>query len=60
MKKVNWINDNAFEDCWSANITNIEKTVQCDYKAFFNYNGINSVTGYRWCAYDGKHHDDCE
>ena len=50
MKKVNWINDNAFEDCWSANITNIEKTVQCDYKAFFNYNGINLLP-----VVDGAH-----
>lgn len=50
MKKVNWINDNAFEDCWSANITNIEKTVQCDYKAFFNYNGINLLP-----VIDGAH-----
>ena len=41
LKNVNRIKDNAFEDCWSANITNIGKTVRCDYKAFFNYNGIN-------------------
>ena len=50
MKKVNWINDNAFEDCWSANITNIEKTVRCDYKAFFSYNGINLLP-----VVDGAH-----
>lgn len=50
MKKDNWINDNAFEDCWSANITNIGKTVRCDYKAFFNYNGINLLP-----VVDGAH-----
>ena len=50
LKNVNRIKDNAFEDCWSANITNIEKTVQCDYKAFFNYNGINLLP-----VVDGAH-----
>lgn len=50
LKKVNRINDNAFEDCWSANITNVEKTVRCDYKAFFNYNGINRLP-----VVDGAH-----
>lgn len=50
LKNVNRIKDNAFEDCWSANITNIEKTVRCDYKAFFNYNGINLLP-----VVDGAH-----
>lgn len=50
LKKVNRINDNAFEDCWSANITNVEKTVRCDYKAFSNYNGINRLP-----VVDGAH-----
>lgn len=50
LKNVNRIKDYAFEDCWSANITNIEKTVQCDYKAFFNYNGINLLP-----VVDGAH-----
>lgn len=50
LKNVNRIKDNAFEDCWSANITNIGKTVRCDYKAFFNYNGINLLP-----VVDGAH-----
>ena len=50
LKKVNRIIDNAFEDCWSANITNVEKTVRCDYKAFSNYNGINRLP-----VVDGAH-----
>ena len=50
LKKVNRINDNAFEDCWSANIINVEKTVRCDYKAFSNYNGINRLP-----VVDGAH-----
>lgn len=50
LKKVNRINDNAFEDCWSANITNVEKTVRCDSKAFSNYNGINRLP-----VVDGAH-----
>lgn len=50
LKKVNRINDNAFEDCWSANITNVEKIVRCDYKAFSNYNGINRLP-----VVDGAH-----
>lgn len=50
LKNVNRIKDYAFEDCWSANITNIEKTVRCDYKAFFNYNGINLLP-----VVDGAH-----
>lgn len=37
-------------NCWSANITNIGKTVRCDYKAFFNYNGINLLP-----VVDGAH-----
>lgn len=50
LKNVNRIKDYAFVNCWSANITNIEKTVQCDYKAFFNYNGINLLP-----VVDGAH-----
>ena len=50
LKKVNRIIDNAFEDCWSANITNVEKIVRCDYKAFSNYNGINRLP-----VVDGAH-----
>lgn len=50
LKNVNRIKDYAFLNCWSANITNIEKTVQCDYKAFFNYNGINLLP-----VVDGAH-----
>lgn len=50
LKNVNRIKDYAFEDCWSANITNIGKTVRCDYKAFFNYNGINLLP-----VVDGAH-----
>lgn len=50
LKNVNRIKDNAFKDCWSANITNIGKTVRCDYKAFFNYNGINLLP-----VVDGAH-----
>ena len=50
LKNVNRIKDYAFMNCWSANITNIEKTVRCDYKAFFNYNGINLLP-----VVDGAH-----
>lgn len=50
LKNVNCIKDYAFVNCWSANITNIEKTVRCDYKAFFNYNGINLLP-----VVDGAH-----
>lgn len=50
LKNVNRIKDYAFVNCWSANITNIEKTVRCDYKAFFNYNGINLLP-----VVDGAH-----
>lgn len=50
LKNVNRIKDYAFVNCWSANITNIGKTVRCDYKAFFNYNGINLLP-----VVDGAH-----
>jgi len=50
LKNVNRIKDYAFVNCCSANITNIGKTVRCDYKAFFNYNGINLLP-----VVDGAH-----
>lgn len=50
LKNVNRIKDYAFVNCCSGNVTNIEKTVQCDYKAFFNYNGINLLP-----VVDGAH-----
>lgn len=50
LKNVNRIKDYAFVNCCSGNVTNIEKTVRCDYKAFFNYNGINLLP-----VVDGAH-----
>lgn len=50
LKNVNRIKDYAFVNCCSGNITNIGKTVRCDYKAFFNYNGINLLP-----VVDGAH-----
>ena len=50
LKNVNRIKDYAFVNCCSGNITNIEKTIRCDYKAFSNYNGINLLP-----VVDGAH-----
>lgn len=50
LKNVNRIKDYAFMNCCSGNVTNIGKTVRCDYKAFFNYNGINLLP-----VVDGAH-----
>ena len=50
LKNVNRIKDYAFVNCCSGNVTNIGKTVRCDYKAFFNYNGINLLP-----VVDGAH-----
>lgn len=50
IKNVNRIKDYAFVNCCSGNVTNIGKTVRCDYKAFFNYNGINLLP-----VVDGAH-----
>lgn len=50
LKNVNRIKDYAFMNCCSGNVTNIGKTVRCDYKAFFNYNGINLLL-----VVDGAH-----
>lgn len=50
LKNVNRIKDYAFMNCCSDNVTNIGKTVRCDYKAFFNYNGINLLP-----VVDGAH-----
>lgn len=50
LKNVNHIKDYAFVNCCSGNVTNIGKTVRCDYKAFFNYNGINLLP-----VVDGAH-----
>lgn len=50
LKNVNRIKDYAFVNCCSGNVTNIGKAVRCDYKAFFNYNGINLLP-----VVDGAH-----
>lgn len=50
LKNVNRIKDYAFVNCCSGNVTNIGKTVRCDDKAFFNYNGINLLP-----VVDGAH-----
>ena len=50
LKNVNRIKDYAFVNCCSGNVTNVSEQILCDYKAFFNYNGINLLP-----VVDGAH-----
>ena len=50
LKNVNRIKENAFENCCSGNVTNVSEKIICDYKAFFNYDGIKQLP-----VVDGAH-----
>ena len=50
LKNVNRIKDYAFVNCCSGNVTNVSEQILCDYKAFYQYNGINLLP-----VVDGAH-----
>lgn len=50
LKNVNRIKDYAFVNCCSGNVTNVSEQILCDYKAFYQYNGINLLP-----VIDGAH-----
>lgn len=50
LKNVNRIKDYAFVNCCSGNVTNVSEQILCDYKAFYQYNGI-----YQLPVVDGAH-----
>lgn len=50
IKNVNRIKDYAFVNCCSGNVTNVSEQILCDYKAFYQYNGINLLP-----VVDGAH-----
>lgn len=50
LKNVNRIKDYAFVNCCSGNVTNVSEQILCDYKAFYQYKGINLLP-----VVDGAH-----